>query len=208
MKDFITLSISDVEELAIAALCACGTSPQNAQSVAKALVSAEIDGQSGHGLNRISSYAAQTRNGKVNGHAIPTIEDLSSSALRVDGHLGFAYPAIDLAFEHLIPKSKENGVAIAVIHRSHHFGQAGAHVERLAYQGLIGLTLANTPKAMAFWGGKTSRLGTNPIAFSCPLGATEHPLVIDLALSVAARGKVLAAKKKGAEIARRSCRRL
>ncbi|MGD8326290.1 MAG: Ldh family oxidoreductase [Sphingomonadales bacterium] len=200
MSDMISLSLEDAQALAIKALCANKTSEANATSVARALVAAEADGQSGHGLARLSSYTAQARIGKVDGHAIPEVEDIGSSSLRVDGGLGFAYPAIDLAIKHIIPRAKEHGITIAVLHRSHHFGQAGAHVERLAEQGLIGLTLGNTPQAMAFWGGTKPRLGTNPLAFACPLSEGQAPLVIDLALSVAARGKIMAAKKQGKAI--------
>jgi len=200
MSDAISLSLEDAQALAVAALCANNTSADNAASVARALVAAEADGQAGHGLNRLSSYSAQARVGKVDGHVVPEVENIGSSSLRVDGGLGFAYPAIDLALQHLVPKAKEHGIAIAVLHRSHHFGQAGAHVERLAEQGLIGLTLGNTPQAMAFWGGKKPHLGTNPLAFACPIGDGQPPLVIDLALSVAARGKIMAAKKQGKAI--------
>lgn len=200
MSDMISLSLEDAQALAAAALCANNTSEANAASVARALVAAEADGQAGHGLNRLSSYTAQARVGKVDGHVVPEVENIGSSSLRVDGGLGFAYPAIDLALKHIAPGAKEHGIAIAVLRRSHHFGQAGAHVERLAEQGLIGLTLGNTPQAMAFWGGKKPRLGTNPLAFACPMGEGQAPLVIDLALSVAARGKIMAAKKQGKAI--------
>lgn len=200
LDDDMILSIDDAKQLVENALIANKTSQANAASVAAALVSAEIDGHNGHGLSRVNSYAAQARVGKIDGHATPTIEALSPSALRINGHLGFAYPAIDLAFEQLEPKAKKMGIAIAVVNRSHHFGQAGAHVERLANKGLIALALANTPKAMAFWGGHSPQMGTNPIAFACPSGAKTPPLVIDLALSIAARGKIIAAEQKGVDI--------
>ncbi|MGH8176759.1 MAG: Ldh family oxidoreductase, partial [Steroidobacter sp.] len=129
------------------------------------------------------------------------VQRVGPAALRIDAGLGFAYPAIDLAIEHLAPLARASGIAIAAIHRSHHFGQAGAHAERLALHGLVALVVGNTPKAMALWGGKTPRLGTNPIAFAAPSpGEGRMPLVIDLALSVAARSKIVAAQKNGAPI--------
>jgi (2R)-3-sulfolactate dehydrogenase (NADP+) len=125
---------------------------------------------------------------------------VAGAALRVDAAFGFAYPAIELAIDALVPLTKENGIAVAAIHRSHHFGQAGAHAERLAERGLLALVLANSPKAMAFWGGRKAMLGTNPLAFSAPLPNGAPPLVIDLAMSVAARGKIVAAEKAGKPI--------
>jgi (2R)-3-sulfolactate dehydrogenase (NADP+) len=195
----IRLSVADTEALVVAALVANRTSGENAHPTAHALVAAEADGQRGHGLSRVASYAAQSRVGKVNGHAHPRLMELKPGAVKIDADLGFAYPAIDLALARLVTIARTQGIGVATIHRSHHFGQAGAHAERLAAQGLIALVFGNSPKAMAFWGGRKPMLGTNPIAFSCPL-RTGAPLVIDLALSVAARGKIMAAQKEGKAI--------
>jgi (2R)-3-sulfolactate dehydrogenase (NADP+) len=191
------LSLAEAEQLATAALVASRTLQRNAVPTARALVAAEADGQAGHGLSRVTSYALHARTGKVDGSATPRVERTAPAVLRVDACFGFAYPAIDAALEALAPVARETGVALAALHRSHHFGQAGAHAERLAEQGLVALVFGNTPKAMALWGGRRAMLGTNPIAFAAPLGAGRPLLVIDLALSMAARGKIVAAQKAG-----------
>lgn len=200
MSETVTLGLAEAEALAAAALQASGASPVSALATARALVAAEADGQGGHGLSRVSSYALHARCGKVRGEAVPSVTRVGAAALRVDAGHGFAYPAIDAAFAQLVPLAREVGVGVAVLHRSHHFGQAGAHAERLADAGLVGIVLGNTPKAMAFWGGREARLGTNPLAFAAPLPGERAPLVIDLALSVAARGKIVAAQKAGKPI--------
>lgn len=195
----VHLTLADAETLATDALVANRTGQANARSTARALVRAEADGQRGHGLSRLPSYAVQARAGKVDGFATPTVDRVAAAALRVDAALGFAYPALELAIDTLAPLAGEAGVAVAAIHRSHHFGQAGAHVERLAERGLIGLAFSNAPKGIAFWGGSTPMMGTNPIAFAAPVG-DGPPLVIDLALSRAARGRIMAAHKAGEPI--------
>jgi (2R)-3-sulfolactate dehydrogenase (NADP+) len=200
MTEPVRLSLGEAEAFACDALIASRTSPENAQPTARALVAAEADGQAGHGLSRVPSYAMQSRAGKVDGFARPTVERVAGAALRVDAGFGFAYPAIDAAIDALAPLARENGIAVAAVHRSHHFGQAGAHAERLAERGLVALVLANSPKAMAFWGGRKAMLGTNPLAFGAPLPHGAPPLVIDLAMSVAARGKIVAAEKAGKPI--------
>jgi (2R)-3-sulfolactate dehydrogenase (NADP+) len=200
MADTVTLRLAEAEDLAAAALEASGASAANARSAARALVAAEADGQAGHGLSRVASYALHARCGKVDGRAVPRVERAAAAALRVDAGRGFAYPAIDAALDALVPLAREAGIAAAALYRSHHFGQAGAHAERLAAQGLVGLVLGNTPKAMALWGGRRPLLGTNPLAFAAPLPGGRAPLVIDLALSVAARGKIVAAQKAGKSI--------
>jgi (2R)-3-sulfolactate dehydrogenase (NADP+) len=200
MTEPVRLTLAEAGSLATDALVASGTSLENARSTARALVAAEADGQAGHGLSRVPSYALQARAGKVDGLAVPRLEQVAGAALRVDGGFGFAYPAIDLAIAALAPLTREHGVAVAAIHRSHHFGQAGAHAERLAEHGLVGIVLGNSPKAMAFWGGRRAMLGTNPLAFAAPLPGGAAPLVIDLAMSVAARGRIVAAEKAGSPI--------
>lgn len=206
----IRLTAAEAEHLAAAALVASRTSAAAARATARALVAAEVDGQGGHGLSRVPPYALHARCGKVDGQAVPRVEQVAGAALRVDAGLGFAYPAIDLAIEQLVPLTRANGVAVAALHRSHHFGQAGAHAERLANAGLVAIVFGNSPKAMAFAGGRRAMMGTNPIAFAAPAQPSPSfaapgmpgnpPLVIDLAMSVAARGKIVAAKAAGKPI--------
>lgn len=183
-----------------AQLSACfrraGASAVAARSTASALVHAEVDGQPGHGLSRVPSYLAQLRSGKVDGAADPSVQRLKPGLLRVDAVNGFAYPAVDAVLEPLASAARENGIAAACIFRSHHFGQAGFHAERLAEHGLVALAFTNSPKGIAFWGGRDAMLGTNPIAFAAPAEG-RPPLVIDLSLSVVARGKVMAAQRRG-----------
>ena len=190
------LLIADAETFIARALQASSVSATNAQSVARALVAAEVDGQGGHGFARVASYSAQAASGKVDGNATPVAEVVTDAFIRIDAGHGFSFPAIDLAVEELVTRVKTTGIAGAAITRSHHCGQLGAHVERLAERGLVALMLANTPKAMAPWGGNKPLFGTNPIAFAAPR-QNATPLVIDLSLSKIARGKVMAAAKRG-----------
>lgn len=188
-----------LETLVTRALVAAGASAQNAESVARALVQAEIDGQSGHGLSRVASYAAQVRSGKVDGLAVPHWRQTRAGTAVVDVGHGFTFPAFDLAVTELPRLATEAGIAAAGFTRSHHAGVLGWHVERLAEAGLMALAFSNTPAAMTAWGGKRGLLGTNPIAFAAPR-SSGPPVVIDLALSLVARGKILAAVKKGEPI--------
>ena len=192
------MKIEDAEALLTRAFAASNVSEANAAATARALVAAEADGQGGHGFSRVSSYAAQAKSGKVDGHATPVTAKTAPAWLEVDAANGFAFPAIDAALEALIPLARETGLAGAAIRSSHHCGALANHVERLAEAGLVSLMLANTPKAMAPWGGDAALFGTNPIGFAAPRAGA--PLVIDLSLSKVARGKVMAAAKKGEPI--------
>ena len=196
-----TVQISEKEawDLAFNALVNNKTTEDNAKEVADALISAEFDGQSGHGLSRIPSYVEQLTSGKVNGNEAPSILSSKGSVLRVDANNGFAYPAISLALKEITSTCKKFGIAAASISRSHHFGQAGRHVEILAESGLIGLMFGNTPQAIPPWGGTKALFGTNPIAFSTPRD-NEPPIVIDMSLSKVARGKVMVANQQNEKI--------
>jgi (2R)-3-sulfolactate dehydrogenase (NADP+) len=200
MTEPVTLTLDQADALVRKVLVACDTSPDNAASVARALVAAEADGQGGHGLSRLPSYAAQSRCGKVDGHARPVVTHPAQALLRVDAGFGFAFPAFDAAIDALPEVAAQTGIAMAAIRRSHHFGQAGAHCERLAETGLVAFVFGNTPKAIAPWGGTSPLYGTNPIAFAAPIAEGTPPLVIDLALSRSARGKIMAAQKAGTTI--------
>ena len=136
-----TLQITEKEawDLAFNALVNNQTSEDNAKEVADALVSAEFDGQAGHGLSRIPSYVEQLTAGKVKGTEAPSVISSKGSVVRVDAKNGFAYPAISLALKEIKTACKKFGIAAASISRSHHFGQAGRHVEALAESGLIAL---------------------------------------------------------------------
>ncbi len=190
------LSLEEAGNLAVSILLRHNTSRKSAECVARALVAAQADGQVGHGLSRLPSYAAQGASEKVNGHVSPIIVDVKPAAVRIDAAHGFAFPAIDLAIEELGTRCAATGIAAAGIFRSHHFGQAGYHVERLADRGLVGVLFGNSPKAIAPWGGNQGVFGTNPIAFSAPR-SSGPALVIDLSLSKVARGKVMVAAENG-----------
>ena len=199
MSGTVTLTQAELEQIITAAFVASNTSEANARSVAAALAQAEVDGQKGHGLSRVPSYAAQAKSGKVDGFAVPEVRQTRPGSLIVDAKHGFAYPALDAAIARLPELARSCGVAAAGITRSHHFGVAGRTVERLAEQGMVALVFGNTPQAMAAWGGRRPIFGTNPIAFAAPQRG-KPPVVVDLALSQVARGKIMVAAQKGEPI--------
>ncbi len=194
-----TLSLAEATTLATAALARCGAAEANASSVARALVGAEADGLRGHGLSRVPSYGAQVRTGKVAGHAVVGVTRPRPAIVAIDAAHGFAYPALDAAVAHLPEIARAQGLAAAPIRRSHHCGAAGRPVEALAAEGLVAILFANTPAAMAPWGGSRPTFGTNPIAFACPLPG-RAPIVVDLSTSAVARGAIVAAKARGEPI--------
>lgn len=193
------LSVEEARQLIADCLMRSKTGPNQAETVARYLIEAELVGQIGHGLRRVPSYAAQAASGKVDGFAEPEVRRIKSGAVAVHAHYGFAYPALDAALDHLPDMAATQGIAMAGIRSSHHAGVTGVVVEKLARDGFVALMYANTPAAIAPWGGGRGLYGTNPIAFAAPVPWAE-PLVIDLSISKVARGKLLAAQQKGEDI--------
>ena len=164
-----TLSLAAAIERVADLFSEAGVARANALSVARALVAAEADGLKGHGLSRVPTYLAMVKTGKIDGAAVPIAHCPRPGVLAVDAACGFAYPAIDLALERLPAMARSQGIAMAGIFNSNHCGAAGLHVEKLAELGLVALLFANTPAAMAPWGGSKPLFGTNPIAFAAPV---------------------------------------
>ena len=108
-----TLQISEKEawDLVFYALVNNQTSEDNAKEVADALISAEFDGQSGHGISRVPSYVEQLTSGKVNGKEAPSLLGSEGSVIRIDANNGFAYPAISLAIKEITITCKKFGIA-------------------------------------------------------------------------------------------------
>jgi (2R)-3-sulfolactate dehydrogenase (NADP+) len=198
-SDLVRISLADVERVSYAALCANRTSDANARCMARSITAAEAEGLASHGLLRVPPYCEQTASGKIDGHALPSVALTRPGALIADARTGFAHPAIDLGFEALVPAAREQGVAVLAITNSYNCGVVGHHVERLANAGLVALAFANTPSAIAPWGGSKALFGTNPVGFAAPrLGAP--PLVIDQSSSVVARGEVMLHALQGEQI--------
>lgn len=198
MTSPVRVSFDQIMTLTMAALMDAGASAVAARSTARALVFAEADGHGGHGLVRLASYVAQLRAGKVVGHAEPALTGTRFAAAIVDAGNGFAYPALDLAIDWLARAVPSQGIGAVGIRRSGHCGAMGLVVEQLARHGLIGFMMANTPAAIAPWGGRRALLGTNPIA--CAMPYEDDPVVVDLSLSKVARGHILAAQRRGEPI--------
>ncbi len=193
------LTLAQATDLATRALAACGANDAMAASVARALVQAEAQGQSGHGLSRVAQYATHLRNGRADGAARPRLARQKGAALLVDAGCGLAFQACDLAVEQAIARARELGVCFAGVANSHHAGVMVNHLLAVAQARMVGLAFANSPAAMPAAGGRHPVFGTNPVAAIFPRRDAD-PLMIDLSLSEVARGKLMVAAKAGKPI--------
>jgi (2R)-3-sulfolactate dehydrogenase (NADP+) len=193
------LSADELTGLAQRALERAGAGTAMAAATARALVMAETQGLTSHGLSRAPQYAAHLRRGRVDGSAVAKVVRERGGAVLVDAADGLAFPACALAVSEAIARAGAHGVAFAGVTNSHHFGVAADHLAPVAAAGMVGLAFGNSPSAMPAWGGKRGIFGTNPIAAAFPR-RDAPPLVIDLSLAEVARGKVMVAAREGRPI--------
>jgi (2R)-3-sulfolactate dehydrogenase (NADP+) len=192
-------NLAEIEGAARRALLACGADTGPAASVARSVRRAEADGLRLVGLGYLPTYLSHLKSGKVDGRAIPTIEQPRPGAVLVDAAHGFAHPAFDAGLPRLIAASRCNGVASLAIRRSYSMGVLGHPLEDVAAAGLVGLAFTNSPPNIAPVGGRKPLFGTNPMACAVPRN-NAPPLVIDQASSVVTKVALVAAAKAGTVI--------
>jgi (2R)-3-sulfolactate dehydrogenase (NADP+) len=185
----------ELTALAVRALERAGASRPMARATAAALVAAEAEGLSGHGLSRVALYCQHLREGRVNGSAKPAVVRRKAATCLVDARGGLAFPASALAVKEAAKRAARYGIALAGVTNSHHFGAAGYHLAPLAAAGLAGLAFTNSPSAINAWGGRRPFYGTNPIAAAFPR-RNAPPVVIDLSLTEVTRGKIMVYAKE------------
>ena len=172
---------------------------EDAKIVADHLVEADLRGVHSHGVIRVPTYVNGIRKGTINPHPkIEVVED-HGGQLVVDGDFGLgqltAYRANELAIE----RGKEHGMAGVALRRSTHCGAMAYYAIRAREQGLIGLAITNAGMNMTPVGGTKKIIGNNPFAMAVPTNR-EWPMVLDMATSVVAGGKLDVARSKGESI--------
>jgi LDH2 family malate/lactate/ureidoglycolate dehydrogenase len=183
-------------------LQAAGASKIEGDTVAKGCVAANLAGHDSHGVIAIPTYI--DRMGK--GHIVPgapfEIKQESATTTVIDGNWGFGFVVAEKAAQITIEKAKKSNVAAATILRQSHVGRVGAYPIMAAREGLIAIMTADSgrsPKAVAPFGGREARLGTNPICIAIP-SDLDGPFVLDMATSGVAVGKIKLAQAKGTKI--------
>lgn len=171
----------------------------DANTVAESLVLADLRGISSHGLIRLPIYCNRLEAGLINPSPNFAIVTERPASLLIDGDHGMGQIVTKYAMEKVIQKTKSEGTACVGVKNSNHFGAAAFYVVQALAEGIIPIVLSNAPAVMPVWGGTERRLGTNPFAFGAP--ADKHrDIIVDMATSVAPRGKIIAAAARGVAI--------
>lgn len=176
-----------------------GVPSDNATIIAKCLVAADLRGVDTHGVNRIPSYMARIRQGVLDPKAQPTVETKTPVVAQVDAHNAFGFVAAHMGMAAAIDMAKIYGIGMVSVKHSNHFGMSAWVVQQAIDAGMMSLVFTNSSPALPVWGGKSKLMGVSPIACGAP-GGDEKPFILDMAPSVAARGKIYKAKRRGEKI--------
>lgn len=169
-----------------------GATPEDAARVAELLVRAEVGGHPSHGLRRLVQYAGAWRAGTIVPSARAEVVRDEGSTLTVDGKRALGQVVCTFAVDLAAERARAHGIAAVAIRRSGHCGRLADYADRACGHGVALLAFANDSGAeqtVAPPGALEARLSTNPIAAGIPRPQAPH-LVVDLATSVAAFGKV------------------
>jgi LDH2 family malate/lactate/ureidoglycolate dehydrogenase len=194
-----TFTEAQLNALAIAALRGLGVRAEDAASTARILVLGDLFGHHTHGVLRLESYGDRLAIGGIDVHGVPRIEEVAAALVKVDGAnalgpvVGMA--ALDAATE----RASRFGIGMAFARASNHFGAISPYCWVAAERGFATIIGTNASVTIAPTGGREARLGNNPIAFGIPHPKGD-PIILDMAMSVAARGKIREAIKRGERI--------
>lgn len=181
---------------------AAGAPRDIAEHVADSLVESNLRGHESHGLIRVPQYVELVEKGAIVPSARPSIVKESETTAVVDGAWGFGQVAAHYATTVAIEKARSHQTAAVSITRLNHIGRLGEYTELAAIEGMFAFMTGGTQNGgpVAPYGAAGRALGTNPIAFGFP-GVDENPMVVDMATSVAAEGKLRVARAKGQQVA-------
>jgi len=191
------IGASALEQFAASVLLAAGLPAADAREVAALMVRADLGGAEGHGVFRLPQYVRRIVAGGIN--RTPTIQvtrERAAMAL-IDGDNGMGHLVMKTAAHKAIEKAASAGVGWVGVHHSNHAGPASLYAMMPLQHDMIGLYLAvGNANHLPPWGGIDMLLSTNPIAVAVP-ALEEPPIVLDMASTVAAYGKVKTKAQRG-----------
>ena len=181
---------------------ACGSSAQEAETVASNLVMANLSGHDSHGVGMLPRYVDAVLEGGLKPNAqVKTLLDIGSM-LTLDGQRGYGQVVGEQAMQLGMSRARLHGSCIMALAEAHHLGRIGHFAEMAVAEGLVSLHFVNVMSrpTVAPWGGTDGRFGTNPCCIGVPL-AGRAPFILDFATSRVAQGKMRVAHNQGKEVA-------
>ncbi|AXB41459.1 Ldh family oxidoreductase [Amycolatopsis albispora] len=180
-------------------LAAEGVPRADAELVSDSLVTADRWGHASHGMLRLGWYVARLRSGVMRAVTEPRLAGGFGAVAVLDGADGIGQVVADRACALAVERAAEHGAGVVAVRNSNHFGTAAYWTRRIAAEGCAGILTTNGSPAMAPWGGREKTVGANPWSIATP-GGSHGPVVLDIANTGVARGKIYAALRRGESI--------
>jgi hydroxycarboxylate dehydrogenase B len=189
-----------LRKLVSAILCSGGSAQAEADLVADHLVQANLAGHDSHGVGMIPAYVRHLRAGLVvpNTHAKVVKDD--GAVLMFDGLRGYGRCVAGEAMDAALARCRQTGVVVVTLANAHHIGRVGAYGELASRAGLVSLHFVNVTDHRALvapFRGTDARFSTNPVCIALPGTDRQPPLLLDMATSAIAMGKVRVAMNEG-----------
>ncbi|MFN7086434.1 MAG: Ldh family oxidoreductase [Burkholderiales bacterium] len=189
--------VSTLEQFIGRAMEAVGVPPADARIIGELMIRADVQGSEGHGIFRLPQYVRRIKGGAVNVKPQIRVVREAAAMTLVDGDNGMGHLVMRYATAKAIEKAKAAGVAWVGVKWSNHAGPASLYASMPLAHDMIGLYLAvGNANHLPPWGGIDMLLSTNPIAVAIPAGE-EQSIVLDMATTVAAYGKVKTKAQRG-----------
>ncbi len=199
MSDVKVFPAEELRRLATEALQGAGVSNDHARIIADVLVEADLRGVDTHGMVMLPLYVRRLQREHINPKpSIRVVKESPSHAL-LDGDNGPGHLVAVKAMSVCIDKAKQNLAGIVGVRNSNHFGMAAYYSMMALKENLIGFSATDAPPLIAPYGGTTPTFGNNPFSIAIPTGL-EFPIVLDIATSNVAFGKIFQARQMGQKI--------
>jgi uncharacterized oxidoreductase len=198
-----TIAADHLTGIARRVFAAAGSDEEEATIIANHLIEANLKGHDSHGVGLIPNYLEHLAGGTVFPNRKGRVVSEDGSLIVYDGERAWGQIAAREAVLLGIAKARQTGVAVVALRNPHHIGRVGTYGEICAGEGMVSFHFVNVSDArpaVAPWRGTDARFSTNPICIAIPGPEAERPIILDMATSAIAMGKVRVARNKGEKL--------
>jgi len=188
-----------LREFAAAVYESAAVPAAEARLLADTLVQADLWGHQSHGMLRLGWYRDRLLARSMHARTEPAFAIDAGAVAVLDGRDGIGQVLAARAMREAIDRARRHGIGAVGVRNSNHFGTAMYFTRMAAQEGCIGILTTNASPSMAPWGGRRKALGNNPWSIAAPAGR-HAPMVLDMANTVVARGKIYLARQQGVRI--------
>lgn len=203
MSNYVTVQAEALTALIHEIVRLTGSNENECRVVSEHLVGANLSGHDSHGVQMIPTYLRNFERGLLVANApVDCVRD-DGSFLQFDGNKGYGQRVAADVTEMAIERTRKAGVCVATLKNSHHIGRVGTYAEMVTAAGMVSIHFTNVTdhhEMVAPFRGAEARFGTNPVTMGMPTADEESPIILDMATSVVAMGKVRVAHDSGKSV--------